>query len=70
MSTTPRPGLCESCRWQQRVVSARATFVLCRRGLDDPTYPKYPRLPVVVCPGHEPREATPGDADHRRSGVS
>jgi hypothetical protein len=36
------------------VTAARSTFVLCARGLTDPAYAKYPRLPVLGCPGYEP----------------
>jgi hypothetical protein len=25
---------------------------MCTRGLTDPAYPKYPRLPVRACPGY------------------
>jgi hypothetical protein len=34
-------------------------FLLCRRSETDPDYAKYPRLPVLVCPGHEPPQAAP-----------
>jgi hypothetical protein len=57
---TPR-GLCESCAWKREVVTPRSSFVLCARGLTDPAYAKYPRLPVRVCPGHEPRPAALAD---------
>ena len=30
-----------------------SVFSLCRRSRDDPTYPRYPRLPVLACRGHE-----------------
>jgi hypothetical protein len=53
-------GLCESCRWQREVSTARSTFVLCARGLTDPAFAKYPRLPVRECPGHEPVADGPG----------
>lgn len=48
-------GLCASCVWRRDVRSARAVFVLCRRGLDDPAFAKYPRLPVLACRGYEPQ---------------
>lgn len=47
-------GLCESCTWKRDVAAARSTFVLCARGLTDPAYARYPRLPVLACPGYEP----------------
>jgi hypothetical protein len=28
---------------------------MCLRSKDDPRYPKYPRVPVASCPGHEAR---------------
>ena len=52
----PPVGLCESCRHQQVVRNTRgSTFSLCRRSREDERYPRYPRLPVLRCPGHEPR---------------
>jgi hypothetical protein len=48
-------GLCATCRHTRRVESARgSTFWLCARSADDPRFPKYPRLPVLRCPGFEP----------------
>jgi len=66
----PPPGLCATCRWRQDVAGARSSFVLCRRGLDDPRFPKYPPLPVRHCAGFE--STAPGDAPPGRpvSGVS
>jgi hypothetical protein len=50
-------GLCASCRHQRVVRSGRGSeFSLCLRSRTDPAYPKYPRLPVLACPGHEPRD--------------
>ena len=49
-------GLCDTCAHQQVVRTTRgSSFSLCRRSRTDPAYPKYPRLPVLACPGHEPR---------------
>jgi hypothetical protein len=51
-------GLCVTCRHAETVESSRgATFWLCRLSSTDARFPKYPRLPVVVCRGHEPPEA-------------
>jgi len=36
-----------------------SSFSLCRRWKDDDRYPRYPRLPVLRCRGHEPRAALP-----------
>jgi hypothetical protein len=56
-------GLCRDCRWTRRVTGPRgAEFVLCRRAEVDPAFARYPRLPRLVCPGHEPRAAAAPDA--------
>jgi GNAT superfamily N-acetyltransferase len=34
--------------------SKGATYFLCARSATDSRYPKYPRLPLRHCPGHEP----------------
>ncbi len=49
-------GLCDSCAHQQLVPNTRGSiFSLCRRSRTDPRYPRYPPVPVLACPGHEPR---------------
>ena len=49
-----RIGLCADCRFTRVVESARrSTFYLCERSATDPTFPKYPRLPVLQCRGYE-----------------
>ncbi len=49
-------GLCDLCVHQRLVHTTRgSTFSLCERSKTEPEYPKYPRLPVLRCPGHEPR---------------
>ncbi len=54
----PRAGLCDSCVHQRIVRTTRGScFSLCERSRTDPAYPRYPRLPVIECPGHEPRAA-------------
>ncbi|HEY2440656.1 MAG TPA: hypothetical protein VGI07_10515 [Solirubrobacteraceae bacterium] len=64
----PEVGLCDRCRHQQIVRNTRGSvFSLCRRSRDEPDrFPRYPRLPVLRCPGYEPREsdgsASPQDA--------
>jgi hypothetical protein len=41
---------------QKVVRSGRGSvFSMCVRHKTQAQYPKYPRLPVVRCPGHEPR---------------
>jgi hypothetical protein len=60
-------GLCTECRHAQRVTSGKAsTFWRCGRSDTDPRFPKYPRLPVLDCPGFErglrPRNRFLGEA--------
>ncbi len=51
-------GLCDSCVHQRLVGNTRgSTFSLCERSRTDKAYPRYPRTPVLSCPGHEPRDA-------------
>jgi hypothetical protein len=52
----PTPnGLCDSCRHQRLVPNTRGSvFSLCERSREDPAYPRYPRVPVLSCPGFEP----------------
>ena len=60
-SAGPTGGLCDSCVYQQLVRNTRgSTFSLCRRSREDPAYPRYPRLPVLECPGYEPAERESG----------
>ncbi|HEY7150783.1 MAG TPA: hypothetical protein VH391_03790 [Solirubrobacterales bacterium] len=52
----PPAGLCDTCVHQRIVKTTRgSTFSLCERSRSDPAYPRYPRLPVTACAGHEPR---------------
>ena len=69
MSARPPAGLCDSCRHQKLIRTGRGSeFSMCLRHRTDPAYPKYPRLPVTACPGHETREAQPdGDVREGRS---
>jgi len=47
-------GLCADCRHARRIDSRRgSSFLLCGRAADDPRYVRYPRLPVLRCPGYE-----------------
>jgi hypothetical protein len=50
---TPLAGLCDRCLHRRDVVTATSRFVLCTRALSDPAFAKYPRLPVIRCPGFE-----------------
>jgi hypothetical protein len=50
-------GLCDSCLHQQLVPNTRGSvFSLCLRSREDPSYRRYPPLPVRTCPGHESRD--------------
>lgn len=50
----PSPGLCGRCAWSRLVATARGSiFRLCRRHRANGSFPKYPRLPVLTCPGFE-----------------
>ena len=47
-------GLCAKCVRSKEIRSDRGSlFTLCTRGLTDPAWPKYPRLPVLQCTGFE-----------------
>ena len=52
----PDAGLCHHCRHQQLIRNTRGSvFSLCRRSRDEPErFARYPRLPVVACPGYQP----------------
>jgi hypothetical protein len=62
----PPTGLCDRCRHQQIVRNTRGSvFSLCRRSRDEPDrFPRYPRLPVLSCPGFQP--VTGEEADPAR----
>jgi len=54
----PPAGLCNLCAHQRVVGNTRGSvFSMCERGVrtgEKDQYPKYPRLPVLECPGYEP----------------
>jgi hypothetical protein len=52
-------GLCAGCR-NARVVENRrgSRFWMCELSRAEPRFPKYPILPVVACPGFEPRQGS------------
>jgi hypothetical protein len=53
------PGLCRDCRYSKRIESDRGSvFFRCDLSLQDPRFPKYPRLPVRECNGYQPAEET------------
>ena len=57
MSPEPSPGLCGHCRHARALTSAGGSrFYQCLLSETDPRFPKWPRLPVLACAGHEPGE--------------
>jgi hypothetical protein len=51
-----KAGLCDTCRHQRVIRNTRgSTFSMCERSKTDPSYPKYPRLPVNECAGWQER---------------
>lgn len=47
-------GLCNQCRFQRVIVSARGSqFMLCKRAQSDKRFAKYPAVPVYICHGFE-----------------
>lgn len=53
-------GLCADCAHGRRVVSTRGSrFWLCRLSARDSAFVRYPRLPVLRCPGHERMSTMP-----------
>jgi hypothetical protein len=53
----PPAGLCDTCRHQRLVRTGRGSeFSLCERSKTDPSFPKYPRVPVLECRGFEREE--------------
>lgn len=54
-------GLCGVCRHARAVVTTRSQFWLCEKSRLDATFERYPRLPVLACPGFE--RGTAGSAD-------
>ncbi len=56
----PGPGLCAVCRHVHRNETRKGTvYWRCTRAATDPRFPKYPRLPVLTCPGFERERSEP-----------
>jgi hypothetical protein len=52
----PRLGLCADCHHAKRIESAKGSqFLLCQLSQSDPSFPKYPRLPILACSGYSPK---------------
>jgi hypothetical protein len=56
------PGLCATCEHLSLLASPRSVFVRCGLAASDPTFPRYPPLPVLRCRGYVPGppEPSPG----------
>jgi hypothetical protein len=55
------PGLCAECTHLQTVISARGSrFYLCRMSFVDPSFPRYPPIPVITCRGFSPADPETG----------
>jgi len=60
---TALAGLCATCRHARQITSARgSSFFLCQLSATDERFPKYPRLPVLRCPGFTPSRQSDGEA--------
>src|SRR5690606_31486944 len=58
----PAAGLCASCTHARTITNRRgSSFLLCGLSSSDPAFPRYPRLPVLLCAGWRPRPGEPGD---------
>ena len=56
MEPPANAGLCASCVNAKLVESDRGSiFLRCTLAERDPSFPKYPRLPVLECRGYAPR---------------
>jgi len=52
VSAAPPVGLCLACAHSRRVESRRGSvFLLCELANRDPSFARYPRLPVLQCSG-------------------
>ena len=61
-----RVGLCLDCQYARRIDSARgSTFYRCGFSDTDPDFPKYPRLPILQCPGYSQKDLVGRDVSSR-----
>jgi hypothetical protein len=62
MDTSPSgmsAGLCATCRHARTITSDRGrVFYQCSLSKTDPSFPKYPQLPVLACRGYQMSDAT------------
>jgi hypothetical protein len=53
-SAKSQVGLCADCCYTREIVSGKGSrFFYCVRSETDERYAKYPRLPVLSCPGYQ-----------------
>jgi hypothetical protein len=53
-ATQAQAGLCADCAHAHIVESDRGSiFLLCELSRGNPRFTKYPRLPMLSCPGYE-----------------
>ena len=50
-------GLCADCVRVALQTGPHALYVRCLLASTDPRFPRYPRLPVISCPGYAPSVA-------------
>ena len=50
-------GLCATCRHAVVLASRSSVYLRCGMAELDPSFPRYPRLPVLACRGYERVEA-------------
>ena len=46
------PGLCRTCEHLRLLASPRSVFARCGLADTDPSFPRYPPLPVLRCHGY------------------
>ena len=53
-----RVGLCETCIYAKVIQNQRESlFLLCKYSKIDPSFRKYPNLPVTVCTAYKEAES-------------
>jgi len=48
----PDPGLCATCVHAAIIRGAHSSFWMCRLSVTDPSFDRYPRIPVLRCRGY------------------
>ncbi len=53
-------GLCSRCRLARTITPNKGSvFILCTLSATDDRFAKYPLLPVLSCPGFQPKQRGP-----------